>query len=114
MSTNELEHQPAVAVENREMETSSEHAIPDVKSGVHLDSNANVIAPSPKFRDGDRVHMSELIGTRRVRGTYQVYASRYSRSKGYTEYQLLVPLTQTLHNKGAWFREKELRMDSRG
>ncbi|KAH7394250.1 hypothetical protein DE146DRAFT_126541 [Phaeosphaeria sp. MPI-PUGE-AT-0046c] len=114
MSANELEHQPAVAVENEEMESSSEHASPDVKSGVNIDPNANVIPPNPRFRDGDRVHMSELIGSRRVRGTYQVYASRYSRSKGYTEYQLLVPLTQALHNKGTWFREKELRMDSRG
>lgn len=58
--------------------------------------------------------MSEMIGSSRVKGTYQVYTSRYSRSRGYTEYQLLVPLTQALHNKGAWFREKDLRIDSRG
>jgi hypothetical protein len=57
------------------------------------------------------VRMSEMVGSARVQGVYQVYKPRYSRSKGYTEYQLLVPLTQSLHNKGAWFRERDLRMD---
>jgi hypothetical protein len=55
--------------------------------------------------------MSEMVGSTRVQGVYQVYKPRYSRSKGYTEYQLLVPLTQSLHNRGAWFRERDLRMD---
>jgi hypothetical protein len=54
--------------------------------------------------------MSEMVGSTRIRGVYQVYKSRYSRSKGHTEYQLLAS-TGSLHNNGAWFRERDLRMD---
>lgn len=59
------------------------------------------------------IHMSETIGGDRVRGNYEIKKSRYNRAGGYTEYQLLVPLTQELHNQGAWYRERELRIDRR-
>jgi ankyrin repeat protein len=78
-------------------------------SGIRLDPNAG--AQNPRFYKGEMVHMLEMVGSTRVKGVYQVCKSRYSPSRGYTEYQLLVPLTQSLHKKGAWVRERDLRRD---
>ena len=111
------------------MEDSSEDAIPGEKSGVRVDPKAKfatvmlhnhlfhlcltALQPTPRFSTHDTVHMSETIGGAKVKGTYQIYSSRYNRGGGFTEYQLMVPFNQALHNKGHWYREKELRMDKR-
>jgi hypothetical protein len=44
---------------------------------------------------------------------YKISKSHYSRSKGYFQYQLLVPETGKLHNGGEWFRERDLGMERR-
>lgn len=64
--------------------------------------------PNPKYARKDTIHMSERIGSTKVKGVYQIYASRYNQPRGFTEYQLMVPLTQVLHNKGEWYRERDL------
>ncbi|KAH4690723.1 hypothetical protein HBI23_144880 [Parastagonospora nodorum] len=76
-------------------------------TAVRLVSN-----PEPRFHEGEQVHMSEKIGSSRMKGSYLISKSRFSSSKAYTEYQLLEPLTQLLHNKGAWYREKDLKQAS--
>ncbi|EAT83363.1 hypothetical protein HBH56_196590 [Parastagonospora nodorum] len=68
--------------------------------------------PEPRFYEGHQVHMSEKKGSTRMKGSYLISKSRFSRSKGYTKYQLLEPLTQLLHNEGAWYREKDLMQGS--
>ncbi|KAH6249273.1 hypothetical protein HBI40_206620 [Parastagonospora nodorum] len=110
MSTNALENQSTVTVETEYLENSADETVPGIKSGVRLDINA--AKPEPRFCDGAQVHMSEKIGSTRMKGSYQISKSRFSGSKGYTEYQLLEPLTQSLHNKGAWYREKDLKQGS--
>jgi hypothetical protein len=85
--------------------------------GFHLSHlhpfSADVYQSDPLFSKGEAVRISELVGSMRVRGSYQVHKIRWSKSKGYNEYQLIEPLTQVLHNNGAWIREKEIRRDRR-
>ena len=47
-----------------------------------------------------------------MKGSYLISKARYDDSKGYIEYQLLEPLTQLLHNEGAWYRERDLNQGS--
>ncbi|KAH4211223.1 hypothetical protein HBI56_115730 [Parastagonospora nodorum] len=80
------------------------------RSGSYIDINAS--KPEPRFHEGQQVHITENIGSIRMKRGYQISKARYDRSKGYTEYQLLEPLKQLLHNKGAWYRERDLNQGS--
>jgi hypothetical protein len=55
-----------------------------------------------------------LIGNDRIKGTYQVYQSQYNAQRGFTEYQLVEPLTGRLVKNGVWIRERDLKMERRG
>jgi hypothetical protein len=57
--------------------------------------------------------MAEVIDGARVKSTCRVYNSRYNREGRFTEYQLRELDTKSLHNRGNWYREKDLRMDRR-
>jgi len=48
----------------------------------------------------------------RKKNSFQVSKSRFIGPKGYYECQLLEPFTQSLHNKGNWYRERDLRQGS--
>ncbi|KAH4848957.1 hypothetical protein HBI38_070840 [Parastagonospora nodorum] len=70
------------------------------------------IVPESRFHEGQEVHISERIGSTIMKGSYLISKARYDDSKGYIEYQLLEPLTQLLHNEGAWYRERDLNQGS--
>ncbi|KAL6707393.1 hypothetical protein ACN47E_004172 [Coniothyrium glycines] len=110
MSANSFEDQSAPAVEETEMDSPVEHGMPDVKSGVRLDKNAEL--QRARFFKNDIVHMSLVTNGQRSRGQYTILDRRYNGRGGYVEYQLIGTLTQQLF--GSWVREKDLKIDKRG
>jgi hypothetical protein len=109
-------------------EDTYEDAKPTEKSGVIRDRNAPAVGfhlsplrpfyayvyqSDPTFSKGESVRISEMVGSTRVRGSYQIHKLRWSKSKGHNEYQLIEPLSQVLYNNGAWIRERDIGRDRR-
>ncbi|KAI4922052.1 hypothetical protein J4E90_000480 [Alternaria incomplexa] len=105
MATDMLEHQPVLAVEDQNLDSTPGSTTPMTKSGVGQITTADLA--DARFSKGDRVRKkASAPGGAQSKSAYKIYARRSS-PHGWIEYQLEDYYTQKVD--GSWTRERDLK-----